>query len=932
MVLGFGGGLLLDLVPPADHVAGRWALALLVAGYLSGRVGGRLSTAGPRHGAVATLAGAAGHRGGLLVRRRPRSSSSPGWSCATRWSAYRSCSRRCWSPLVCDVLLGARARPARSSPSTSGSSPTACWHERQMMPRRRRPQPAALVVVQALVFSLFATLLVRLWYLQVATGEEYTAQAASQSVREIVVQPQRGLIVDDQGRPLVTNRTSWVVSIDRGTLAKMPDDEQSRGAPPGGQGDRRQRSAGSSCKLLTCGEDGQQARDLLERLARSSRCRSRSTSAAGGTAGARAARGLPGSAGRPGERARLPSAVRHQPRARARLPQPDHRRRARHLRGGRRPIGQRRVGRRSRRCREAVRRLAAGHARLHARWPWTRWAGSSGTATRSLAQGGDTLVTSIDAKVQGVVEQQLAGAIAAARAHQGPGHQAQLRRRLGRGRRHGGLDGPHRVDGQPADVRPRGLGRRRVPAASSKELYSEKAGTPLLGRATQGQFAPGSTWKPFMTAGALSSGYSRGHRAQLLVLPAGRQPRLQELRVGRLRLHLLRAGPRGLVQHVLLPGRARLLAALRLRRRRREGQDPLVEAAKAFGFGKETGIDLPGEAAGPDRRPAVEARLLRGDEGLLLRAAARRTATTSCTGSRASSASRATPTGPVTRSTSRSARATRSSRRSSSRAGYAAISNGGTLYAPRVAKAVVSGGRHGAEAVRAQAQSAGSTSPSASPWTTSTTRCSAYPRSARLAWKFPDFPLDQVQIRGKTGSAEVYGKQSTSWVATYDENYVVVMMISQGGTGSGTSGEAVRAIWEALYGVRDGVVRPAHGRHPGHRPARRTPHLRRGRRDPAALPQRIRGGAREPAPASRLAPPGRRAGAAGALGAAGLVGHRAPRRPHRRRLDGVPAQAAGQHRDRPGPAGRGHRDRPPLGADRRVRSSTSPRSAAWSWC
>ncbi len=38
MVLGFGAGLLLDLAPPADHVAGRWALALLVVGYLVGRV------------------------------------------------------------------------------------------------------------------------------------------------------------------------------------------------------------------------------------------------------------------------------------------------------------------------------------------------------------------------------------------------------------------------------------------------------------------------------------------------------------------------------------------------------------------------------------------------------------------------------------------------------------------------------------------------------------------------------------------------------------------------------------------------------------------------------------------------------------------------------------------------------------------------------
>ena len=36
--LGFLGGLVLDLVPPADHVAGRWALALVVAAYVAGRV------------------------------------------------------------------------------------------------------------------------------------------------------------------------------------------------------------------------------------------------------------------------------------------------------------------------------------------------------------------------------------------------------------------------------------------------------------------------------------------------------------------------------------------------------------------------------------------------------------------------------------------------------------------------------------------------------------------------------------------------------------------------------------------------------------------------------------------------------------------------------------------------------------------------------
>jgi rod shape-determining protein MreD len=37
-VLGFVAGVALDLAPPADHVAGRWALALVIVGYVAGRV------------------------------------------------------------------------------------------------------------------------------------------------------------------------------------------------------------------------------------------------------------------------------------------------------------------------------------------------------------------------------------------------------------------------------------------------------------------------------------------------------------------------------------------------------------------------------------------------------------------------------------------------------------------------------------------------------------------------------------------------------------------------------------------------------------------------------------------------------------------------------------------------------------------------------
>ena len=36
------------------------------------------------------------------------------------------------------------------------------------------------------------------------------------------------------------------------------------------------------------------------------------------------------------------------------------------------------------------------------------------------------------------------------------------------------------------------------------------------------------------------------------------------------------------------------------------------------------------------------------------------------------------------------------------------------------------------------------------------------------------------------------------------------MMVTEGGTGSKTSGPSVRKIYEALFGVKYGIVRPEH--------------------------------------------------------------------------------------------------------------------------
>jgi rod shape-determining protein MreD len=52
---GFVAGLAIDLAPPADHVAGRWALALVIVGYLAGRL--RYDAASPVSAVLAVAAG-----------------------------------------------------------------------------------------------------------------------------------------------------------------------------------------------------------------------------------------------------------------------------------------------------------------------------------------------------------------------------------------------------------------------------------------------------------------------------------------------------------------------------------------------------------------------------------------------------------------------------------------------------------------------------------------------------------------------------------------------------------------------------------------------------------------------------------------------------------------------------------------------------------
>ena len=78
-----------------------------------------------------------------------------------------------------------------------------------------------LAILQLLVLSLVGTLLARLWYLQVLAGDQYERIAANNGRGTIAERATRGRILDDMGRPLVTNRTSLVVSVSFNELQRL---------------------------------------------------------------------------------------------------------------------------------------------------------------------------------------------------------------------------------------------------------------------------------------------------------------------------------------------------------------------------------------------------------------------------------------------------------------------------------------------------------------------------------------------------------------------------------------------------------------------------------------------------------------------------------------------------------------------------------------
>ncbi|MGI8433686.1 MAG: penicillin-binding protein 2 [Nocardioidaceae bacterium] len=675
-----------------------------------------------------------------------------------------------------------------------------------------------LFVVQVMVMALFVTLFARLWYLQVVGADTYQAAAQENSVRDIEVAAPRGLIVDSMGRPLVANRTSWVVTVDRDVLDRLGDSTRravlarlaDRLGLPADEVERRTR---------TCGEPGAAAapqcwngspyepvpiaEDVSETLAAS--LLEQAEDYPGVTAEARKVRAYP-----------TPFGVN-----------------AAHVLGYDSPITQDELTAARKSGDTSVTPLSVvGRSGLEATYDrWLRGRPGDRQVTvdsmgRVIGHGGvtapkpgQTLVTSIDAKVQAIAEHELERSIKVARRTLDPvthrnyvadaGSVVVMDAKTGR---------LVAMAGSPTYDPNVWVGG--ISAGDLDRLYSDKAGTPLLSRAMQGLFAPGSTFKPFTAAAALTHGYSTKDQLDCS----------SSYTVGDRVFKNYESAAYGMLtfaQALQLSCDTffyRVAYAEWLRKGGDSGdvriQDPLVDNAKAFGFGSRTGIDLPGEVAGriADRRWKLSywkanqdyyCKIGKQDGDDYTHVFAREFCIDGWRYRAGDAVNFAIGQGDTVLTPLQLAVA------------YGALSNGGTLYEPRVGKAVIDA--HGHVVRRIRPQVAGHVPVPHRVLHYIDQALLGTGKVGTMAWKMGGFPLDQVRIRFKTGTAEVYGKQTTSWVASYDKQYVVIMQISQGGTGSGTSGDSVRRIWEALYGIHGMHVSPDDAAEPGARPPSHLP-------------------------------------------------------------------------------------------------------------
>jgi penicillin-binding protein 2 len=682
---------------------------------------------------------------------------------------------------------------------------------------RRGPRPEIgssdrtrlrVVVLRVLVVSLLVTLAGRLWVLQVLDGDRYRAAATGNRVRAVVTPATRGLIVDDQGRPLVQNRTSLVISVNRSVtdrqrdggkavLARlapvvgMPAAEIARRIQFCGPGVKQPCWNGSPYQPIPVAKDVTPAR-ALEVIEHPERF-------PGVSADLQAVRQYPDGSLAGHELGYLA------PVTQAQVDSPTGKKLGYHENSLVGASGVESTYDTDLRGTDGVQELEVD-----------RYGRVSGVRSSTAPRSGDNLVLSLDAGVQNLVEQSLRATVDSLG---GGAHAASA---VVLNAKNGQVIAMASLPSYDPSVFVGGISEKDYQA-----LSDPANGTPLLSRAFQGSGSPGSTFKPVVsTSTAMTELGATGDDTYSCspTLQVGSQTfhNFDGESAGNITLHQALviscdvifdkfAYDAWLADGGLRNGRGPYPPA----------KEYFVNMAKAYGFGKRTGLDLPGETAGAvvgrsgardiwnELKASYCRRAKNGypDEPDPAKAERyRQYAVEACADGYLYNGGAATQfaigqgqylsVSPLQLAV-----------------GYAAIANGGTVYEPHLAKAVL--GPDG-QVVRTIAPVVTDRVPVA-PATL------AYIRSAlagvttepggTATGVFADWPSAQIPVAGKTGTAEVEGHKDTSWFASFapanDPQYVVVVSIPESGQGALFAAPVAKEIYQGIFGVGRPALLPA---------------------------------------------------------------------------------------------------------------------------
>ena len=428
---------------------------------------------------------------------------------------------------------------------------------------------------------------------------------------------------------------------------------------------------------------------------------------------------------------------------------------------------------------------------------------------------GAHLVTSLDVRIQGAAEAGLATAVKSSRAQ---GFKADGGAAVVMDVKTGRILALASYPTYDPNIWEKGL-----TIAQAKDMYSESTYVPALSRPLQGLFAPASTFKAFSIFAAAKAGYNldASYDCPGKYKVGNRDfTNYESKAMGRISLKTGIAVSCDTLWYKISYSEWLKDGGLSPK----SANDYFFKVAHEFQLDKKTGIDLPGELEGriPDRQWKLDywkqnknfycnyqKRAAKKDLTPFLIQLAKENCIDGGVLRAGDAVNFSIGQGDTVITPLKLTQA------------YAAIGNGGTIWQPLVAKAIVKTDGTVIKTFTPKVQGKVVASSKTFAWLNDALHQVTINGTA--AGAFAGFP---VKISGKTGTGEVFGlnsngtkKNSTSWFASYgptdNPQYAVVVMVSQGGTGAAAAGVGARQIYNTIFGavgnkqVPEKIVYPA---------------------------------------------------------------------------------------------------------------------------